>query len=663
MLKSVFYLIAIMLLVSGLGVATIQAQSNITLKIEAGFDSLYKVGAWTPVRVEVINASGANLTAGLRVLDDQVGFGAPEVLYVYPLELPSQSRKQVTLYLPLRGQQRLQVELIDAKGAPILSERVPLVPLAKEDFLIGVVASKPSLLNGLGNFNSSLNGLGNFNSGLGGRVAVAHLTLDNLPTTAAAWTGLDLLVLNDVDTSQLTPRQQELLQTWVRFGGRLLVGGGPNAAQTTAGLGSLLPFSTVTVQTLPHPLTALAAYQPAQTLPDRGPYVAAVPTNVTGQILAAENNLPLIIAQARGQGQVYYLALDLGLAPLDTFLPESLLLPAVIGPFEPRNKSLTQQASKDQMVSSLALIPGQTLPSIGMVIAYLVIYVLAIGPLNYAVLSRLKKKEWAWFSIPLVILLFSFSSYTSSFRLRGGQPLLRQITVVQSEIGAPWAEAAAFVGIYSPQRADYSLVVSQPLGVEALPSQNYNLTSQLAVNVGQATTIDHIQGDIGGISGIVGYSQINPPQIDAFLRVNPANNYHVVGRLTNNTGQPITNALLVINNQVVKLGTLPLGETQFNQTAFPWNPYDQSFYLPGYTNDPSPSKPDPREQLRQASRDTAVRALLTQYNGDMNLLLPGNTLYLIGWQEGSLFDFKLTNTSYDQMAETLLLVRLAYTNE
>ncbi len=650
-MKSAFYLITIILLISSPGFSTIQAQENITLEVEVGFDSFYKVGAWTPVRVEVVNAGSANLPVRLQVLDEAVDFGAPPVVYAHPLDLPAQSHKQVTLYLPLRGQHRLQVELAGAEGPPLLTRQVPVVPLEKEDFLIGVLASQPSLLNGLGNFKTNH----------GRRVVVAHLALEALPAAAEAWTGLDLLVFNDVDTGRLTPAQQELLQTWVRFGGRLLVGGGPNAAQTIAGLSSLLPFSTVTVQTWPHPLAALEAYQPGKPLPDRGPYVAAVPTTFTGQVLAAENNLPLIISQARGLGQVCYLALDLGLAPLDTFLTESLLLPAVVGPFEPKNEHLTQQINKTEMVNSLALIPGQTLPSIGTVIGYLALYVFAVGPVNYVILSRFKKKEWAWLSIPLIIFVFSAASYTTSFRLRSGRPLLRQITVVQSEIGAPWAEAAAFVGIYSPQRTDYTLAAGQPLQVEALPAQGYDLTGQMTVSVGQATTIDHIRGDIGGVSGVVAYHQTQPPQIDASLVVNRFNR-HITGSLTNQTGRPITDVLLVINNSVVKLDTLPVGETRLDQVASEWYGYYGDIYL-DYDGNSSQAEQDAHEQLRQASRETAVRALLGQYDENATPILAADHVYLIGWQEGSLFDFKLSPASYDQMDETLFLVRLPYTAE
>ena len=105
---------------------------------------------------------------------------------------------------------------------------------------------------------------------------------------------LDIVVFNDIDSAQLTPAQQDALNSWVRSGGFLVVGGGPNAAQTMAGLRHLLPFSGVTMRTLPHPLTGLQNFIRTP-LADRGPYVAAVPTNFTGSVLAQQDQLPLAV--------------------------------------------------------------------------------------------------------------------------------------------------------------------------------------------------------------------------------------------------------------------------------------------------------------------------------------------------------------------------------
>lgn len=627
------------------------AQSDLSLKLQVGFDSFYKSETWTPVQVEVANPGSANLTAELRFLDDQVSYGAPQVLYTTPLDLPGQSRKQVTLYLPLHSQTRLAVDLVDTvRNEPLLTAKQDVVPLNQEDYLIGVIASDLSLLNAVGTLTMPGDG----------RVVVAHLTLEHLPAIIQAWRNLDLLVFNDVDTGGLTPIQRQLLRSWVAAGGQLLIGGGPSAGQTLAAFGDLVPFETVSSQTLPHPLTELHELARINNLTDRGPYPAAAPVNPSGKIRAQAGDQALLVSTTVGQGRVHYLALDLSLAPLDQLLHEPRFLYRVLGQWRPKPPGLTAQINTQQMVDSLALIPGQTLPTQGSVFLYLMIYVLIIGPVNYFVLSRFQRREWAWFSIPLIIFLFSGYSYFSSFRLRGGEPLLRQLAVVQAEQGAPLAEATTFVGIYSPRRVDYRLVFRQPLPVTSIYS-GYSASGQLEISTVETTIVEGLRGEIGGVSAVAAYSQPPVPNITADLTFNRAENL-VSGTLTNRTEQALTDVLLIMNRQLVRLGSLPVGETRVDTVAETLDEYSPDFYLPAYPTDGDFSAGLPAEaRMRLISRDTAVRSLVTDTYGDTELRLPADRLYLVGWQEQPLLTIELPDTTHDKLSETLVVVSLPYT--
>jgi hypothetical protein len=642
-LKPTAYLIVTILICLALTPTTAAAQEDLSLEVRAGFDGFYKIDTWLPVKVTVANR-GADLQGTLRLRDDNAGFGLSNVRYRYPVELPGQSRKQFTLYVPLRGQRRLVVELVDDQDTVLLSERANVSALGREeDVLIGVVAKDPSLLH-------RLSGLQSTNQ----RIGVAHLQPNDLPLHPRAWAGLDIVVFNDIDSAQLTPAQQDALSSWLRGGGRLVVGGGPNAAQTTAGLKHLLPFSGVTMHTLPHPLIGLQNFIRTP-LADRGPYIAAVPTDFTGNVLAQQDQLPLIIAVRRGLGQVYYLALDLSLAPLDILASQPQFFPRLIGPLEARSH-LVENFNAYTMRDSLALIPDQTLPSPYTVALYLIVYILAMGPVNYFVLRRMKRREWAWFSIPLIILVFSGFGYFSGFRLRGGRPLLRQITVIQADVGAPLSRIDSFIGIYSPYRADYDLKIEGRALVESLGSSG--IGSELTVTTGDSTTVENLRSDIGGMPSIVAHSHAASPRITGNLRYNRASQ-RLSGTVINNTGHALANVLLVTDNQVLELGTLPSGQTQVDGTVSPRYAYD-NFYTIDY-----PSQSDPRETMALASRDMTVRAMfnLDDYHADAPLKIPG--LYLIGWQEDdSLGDgsipVAMTNSRGDQISDTMLLIGLPF---
>src|SRR4029079_17407192 len=102
-------------------------------------------------------------------------------------------------------------------------------------------------------------------------------------------------------------------------------------------------------------------------------------------------------------------------------------------------------------------LPSLSLPSTGTLLVFLLTYVLVIGPLNYLVLRRLRRLEWAWFSVPLVVLLFSCGLYAVGAGLRGGQSQLSQAAIVQGAEGQTRAFATGFIGLFSPRRTSYTV--------------------------------------------------------------------------------------------------------------------------------------------------------------------------------------------------------------
>src|SRR3954464_15304765 len=100
-------MLALALLASGVGwpmrsaAAAPSSQSSIGLQARAGFGDQgdYIIGEWFPVHVTLSNASGGPSTH-VRLEVDSIGTGnTPVGTYVREVDLPSPSRKEVTLYL------------------------------------------------------------------------------------------------------------------------------------------------------------------------------------------------------------------------------------------------------------------------------------------------------------------------------------------------------------------------------------------------------------------------------------------------------------------------------------------------------------------------------------------------------------------------------------
>jgi len=654
-----YLLLGLILLALATPVSAQTQPSPLTIKVKVGFDSYYKLNQWTAVHVMLEN-TGAAIMGELRLRDSNPTFNTPATLYHYPVDLPNSSRKQFTLYLPLRGDQRLSLQLVDNNEQELLNQTVKIEPLAEtQTVLIGVVASDLSLLGRLAMANKQT----------GERVAVAHLAVADLPTMPQAWRALDVMVFNDVDTRQLTPAQQAALSYWLSQGGKLIVGGGPTAASTIAGLQNILPFQTVQSVTLPHPLTELQNMA-SSPLPDRGPYPLAVPDGFSGEVMLSEQGQPLIIQQAVGQGQLYYITLGLSLAPLDQILPQ--ILPQIIGTLQPQSSILLARLNQQDVLRSLTVLANQGLPNPALICLYLCLYVFFIGPLNYAILRLLKRGELAWLTMPAMVFLCTSVIYITGFQLRGVQPVLSQVKIIQTSPNSPAAETTTFIGVYSPSRADYTLKLPETSLIEGLPD-SLGLTNELAVKLDGNTEISNLRGDIGGMPAFIAHSQTVAPSFQATLKYNQQQQ-KLMGEVSNKTKQNLTQASVVlvqtketietdfnnspsasieVSHYVIELNNFAVGTQPIDQ-LIESHLIGQTFYTAAYkSSDPTLVSQD--LILRGLFQNRTMWPYDSQYQAFQNQ--PTWSAYLVGWLNEPP-TAELTSHTHAQMNQTLLIMNI-----
>ena len=95
------------------------------------------------------------------------------------------------------------------------------------------------------------------------------------------------------------------------------------------------------------------------------------------------------------------------------------------------------------------------LPPIQGLIALLGAYILLIGPINYLVLKRLDRREWAWVTMPALIVAFAVAAYGFGSLLRGSEVIVNEVAIVRGAPGATEGTAQAYLGVFSPSRGTY----------------------------------------------------------------------------------------------------------------------------------------------------------------------------------------------------------------
>lgn len=588
------------------------------LSVQVGFDGYCKQDKWLPIHVEVEN-TGADLDATVRVSYTNSNNGITSTSVEVPL--PSTSRKEFFLYIYPQGFLRnFNVSLLD--GKQVRDKRnLSVNCLTSENMLIGVLADNPSTYNILNDIKP-----------ITGFARVAHLNISDLPEKAQAWDSLGALIISNVDTGTLTPGQKQALESWLGFGGKLLVTGGPRWQGTVAGLKDFMPVDITGVRNVSG-LSALQAYLKDSSPLDLQGTVLSVGTIRDGaNVLVEQDGVPLLVQKSVGFGTVYYFAADPSLKPLSGWSGNQDLYTLLLGSQPTIPKWSNGSWYGFNANQALGAIAELGLPSILYISCLMGMYVFIIGPLNYFVLHRIKRRELAWVTIPALVIVFSFLAYGSGLFYRGTTPILNRLVVAQAWDGVAQARTQALVGIYSPVRAKYDLDSTEHFLPQPFAGGNGDLqpdNNWTAVQEGSDTILPEIRVEIGGMKAMAleGSLPALPISHDLVLSIGRANPI-VSGTITNQSKFTMRDVILITPGGWTKLGDLAPNKSRQSSVSLAPNGNGPEFY----TVDPMTILNLGYDDI-QRDVDAARRYSLLQ-----NVLAPdyqrndGNWgIYLMGW--------------------------------
>ncbi len=623
-----FFIICCLLLIVGDSFSRASAQgqaAEVEIKAEAGFGGYVKEGKWIPVHITVQNKGADIDTASL-----QVSYQANGMTNIFAAEvsLPTNSRKELLIYVyyPQGGASNLSVQLL-ANERVVSKTSVRISNLAAESLIIGLLTKTPSKYSELSRI-TPLNGI----------TRLVELQAQDLPEKAQGWEALDALFISDTDTGVLSSAQLAALELWVAKGGTLLTVGGSNWQATTQGLRNLLPLEVTGTATisgaldthrLNSELTSLEIFDPeAATL------LALGKLQPDAQTLTMQGDQALVIQKKIGRGKSIFFAADPGMNPYKNwngtyYIYDALLSSKARQPFWADNR--WESNSTDRALSSIKEL---TIPSIFLICGLLGFYIVLIGPLNYIFLRIIKRREWAWVTIPALVILVSFASYIYGYFYRGTTPTLNRLTVIQAWDGVRQAESASLVGIYSPQRTTYTLETNDPGLLFPYKSNELTLqndTAWFSTQMGASQAVAGIPIEIGGMKAIGATSVTAPLEIEhdltlAFRTGDPV----LSGSISNHSDQTIYNVSLVTPGFWKSLGDFAPGETKKITLPISSLPGGPSFFSADSAailqTTTAQIQKDPDLRRKENFLLSITRPEYGQVNDDWGI-------YLVGWLE------------------------------
>ena len=525
--------------------------ATLDIQVHAGFDGFYKAGGWLPV-VAITRNDGPPLNGTLVLVAEGPAYVAGN--YGASAVLPTHSRKRLSFAAPAPTAAHNRTIMLTEGNRTLLSQTVPVSALSPRDYLYGSISPNPGTLD-------VLRGVRQFD----GTVSVAHLSLDDIPTSGPALNDVDALVIDSTATSALSDLQRTTLGGWVSSGGQLVIGGGTGAAQTVAGLADLAPVRVTGTAVLD--VGAALAPWTTSSVSDRT--TVAISQPVTGSVVRLQAGpVPLVVDRPVGQGWVTFIAMSAATPSLHNAPGGARawqrILTASRHPLD--GPTVNPQVGSIGQSSAVYSLPQTVLPS-GSLLAWLLFsYVLVVGPGNYVLARALGRREMLWLTIPIISVLFSGGAYLLARQIKGSDIVLNVVTIARYAGEAAGIHATTIdgaVGIFSPGRTTYDVRIASGLGITALdPTMRISGGPPPALTVlsdGASSLVQHITVQKWSLQAFAvhGNATSAASSLDASLSL--VGNT-VSGWLRNQGGAPLQDVVLVVGGDSTSVSDMAPGE-------------------------------------------------------------------------------------------------------
>ncbi len=599
-----------------------------------------RLGTWIAIEVHLVN-TGPSITGEIRLQGGAQG----GTRYATAVQLDSPSDKTWILHAqPPSFGQELEVALV-VGGQVTLRQKIAVSIHDANALVVGVVAENgPRVVGAL-----SLPAMQNQQPAV-----IVPLTVADLPNRIEAWSTLDRLVWQDVDASSLEKDQLTALRGWLALGGRLVIVGGTSGIGALGGFpDDLLPYRpTSTVDAAPTALTSLLGMPPqgAEDVP------AMAGELIRGRVLATSGDRVIAAQTAYGSGTVTVLGID----PTVGWIAESTagrsLWPGLI---PGRSEGSVAASDDSQIVAAVSNLPSLALPPLGGLLLLLFGYIALIGPINYMVLRRIDRREWAWVTMPVLIVGFAVGAYAFGSALRGSSIIVNEVGIVRGAPDATEGSANVYLGVFSPTRGTYQIAVaggallSSPISGDIFSGTG----AHLDVIQGDPSRVRDLAVGFGSLRTIRAESQATVPKVHAELALVDG---ALTGFVRNDSTTKLERPAVVLGGNVNVLEDLMPGEQAAVTMTIVPTPFGQSlsdklFGQQFFDNTAATSETGRRDQTRHR--------VIDQLTNDPQFgplgRLPTEGPVLLAWGRDGVVDLTVENEVANRVSNVLYYVPLA----
>jgi len=372
------------------------------------------------------------------------------------------ARKRLFFYFPggtfAAGGSSVRYEVRDAEGRKLAGSpsAEPRGSLEANAYQIGLFSGEKSSSHGFG-FPGQMGGI---------EVGVARLTPSIFPDRAIGLSCLDVLVLHDSPLDELTPDQSRALAEYVRGGGTVVLSPGPDRGWLSHK--ALTAFVTIHA----------GASMERTDLPSLTEHFGRFRQGERFVYHRIENGREMgwgreSLQYDCGFGRAIVLPFDIRRPPLETWpglekFWESLLgrLPRRFASEDPPTLPAATPEASLNLFQSMALLINPY-PSFLLLVALAVLFLVAVGPVNYLVLRRMGMTLLVVLTVPAISGFFLVVVFVMGYVLKGTMTVAYSARILSTRSGLDCAREKQLFTLFSPSTRSYEISVAP--GTNGLP--------------------------------------------------------------------------------------------------------------------------------------------------------------------------------------------------
>jgi tetratricopeptide (TPR) repeat protein len=373
--------------------------------------------------------------------------------------------------------------------------------------------------------------------------------------------------------------------------------------------------------------------------------------------ICSQGKTPLLSLRRYGLGAVVFSGMDLAAPEVRDWAGGRAMWADLIGRAQPEQSmgaalrevaiSPMQSSTLGQLADALGGQQSTQAPGSAQIGFFLVGYIACLAPLNYLILKRKDRREWAWLTAPVIVILFSGGAYAVGKSVKGSQLFLSYVTVVDATEGQETNPSVTIAAVFSPSQTRYNVHVDDVSAQGSDVSTSYN---QFLGQDQQDILVSHNDGTIirdslvamwdNRLYSFRGNAKLSGP-IHATVVGAGANQVRVT--VTNNGKHRLTGCGLVMGGSTESLPDLDPGATATKEVTLNMGA--------GYRRIPSPSNSNREATIAQAAAQ-ALNLTTTQEQAIEPLLF-------VGWSPENAAGVSLQGESPTLAGATMIAAHLA----